>query len=61
MMDDFNAGVLFVIEATIEVVAIDQNIDALAFEILKVVEYEILLGLLLLFAATGCEQEERGE
>ena len=61
VMDDFNAGVLFVIKATIEVVAIDQNIDALAFEILKVVEYKVLLGLLLLFAATGCEQEERGE
>ena len=57
MMDDFDAGVLLIVEASVEVVTIDQNIDTLAFEILKVVESKVLLRLLLLAAASG-EQEE---
>jgi hypothetical protein len=61
MMDDFDAGVLLIVEASVEVVAIDQNIDTLAFEILKVIECEVLLCLLLLIAAASGEQEERGE
>jgi hypothetical protein len=61
VVNNFDAGVLLIVEATVEVVAIDQNIDTLAFEILKVVESEDLLCLLLLIAAASCEQEERGE
>ena len=61
VVNNFDAGVLLIVEASVEVVAIDQNIDTLAFEILKVVESEVLLCLLLLIAAASCEQEERGE
>jgi hypothetical protein len=61
VVNNLDAGVLLVVEASVEVVAIDQNIDTLAFEILKVVESEVLLCLLLLIAAASCEQEERGE
>ena len=58
MVNNFDAGVLLIVETSVEVVAIDQNIDTLAFEILKVVESEVLLRLLQLFAATSGEQEE---
>ena len=61
VVNNFDAGVLLIVEASVEVVAIDQNIDTLAFEILKVVESEVLLCLLLLIAAASGEQEERGE
>jgi len=42
MMNDFDAGVLFVVEASIEVIAINKDVDTLALEIVEIIEHKVL-------------------
>ena len=43
VVDDFDAGILFVVESSIVEIAEHKDIDALSFEILGVVENKVLV------------------
>ena len=56
MLDDFNTRVLLVVETSVETVAENQYVDALPFEILEVVQFQILR-----LANGGRHQRQRNE
>ena len=50
MVDELDAGVLLVIEATGEEVAVNQYVDSLSFKVLKFIQLQVLVGAI----ATCC-------
>ena len=70
VVDDFDTGVLFIVEAARERIAEHQEIDALPFKISLVVQDKALLGLLLLslglpgllgLGKDGGQRKQRGQ
>ena len=44
MVDELDAGVLLVIEATGEEVTVNQYVDSLSFKVLKFIQLQVLVG-----------------
>jgi hypothetical protein len=42
VVDDFDTGVLFVVEASVEKVAVDKDVDALFLEIFGIIQNKVL-------------------
>ena len=54
-MDDFDAGILLVVEPSVEGIAEYEDVDALAFEVTEIVELQVRR-----FGLTGGREERSG-
>ena len=57
MVNDFDTGILFVVEAAREHVAVNQHVHALALEVLQIIELEIGIGR----AGAGRKSQQRND